>query len=254
MTESARPRRRWGDAYALSDLLERIGGGLDFAVRDFALLTLAGHLSARFPRQLIFKGGFVLRHVHGLVRFSEDIDATRDEPPEQKLDADKVAAAIREASVGDVVRFSPQQPATDSTSSLDFDHVRVTGLMLPDSEVQVEISYREGVVDPPVPALIGRPFYEDFDVLTMAVPATDLADLAEMLALGDVDDEAIARLAVSKFELVKQGHANRVERIEQHLSEIRADYDDVVPALFPGARPYGAAMEIVWPRVKALIP
>ena len=269
MTVSARPRRRWGDAYTLSDLLERIGGGLDFAVRDFALLTLAGHLSARFPRQLIFKGGFVLRHVHGLVRFSEDIDATRHEPPEQKLDADKVAAAIREASVGGVVRFSPQQPATDSTSSLDFDHVRVTGLMLPDSEVQVEISYREGVVDPPVPALIGRPFYEDFEVLTMAVPemaaeklraltqrvrTTDLADLAEMLALGDVDDEAIARLAVSKFELVKQGNANRVERIEQHLSEDPCRLRRRRARAVPGARPYVEAMEIVWPRVKALIP
>ena len=30
-------------------------------------------------------------------------------------------------------------------------------------------------------------------------------------------------------------------------------YDRVVPSLFPGADSYGEAMEIVWPRIKALI-
>jgi predicted nucleotidyltransferase component of viral defense system len=114
MNVPAGPKRLWGDAYTLSDLLEQIGGGLDFAVRDFALLTLAAGLSSRFPRQLVFKGGFVLRHVHGMVRFSEDIDATRHQPPRHKLDANDVAEAIRDSSVGDIVRFSPQQPATDS--------------------------------------------------------------------------------------------------------------------------------------------
>jgi predicted nucleotidyltransferase component of viral defense system len=269
MSAPAGPKRLWGDAYTLSDLLEQMGGGLEFAVRDFALLTLAGQLSARFPSQLIFKGGFVLRHVHGMVRFSEDIDATRHAPPGHPLDADDVAGAIRDASVGDIVRFSPQRPATDSIRSLDFDHVKVTGSMLPDTEVQVEISYREGVVDPPVPVLIGRPFYEDFEALTMAIPemaaeklralaqrvqSTDLADLAEMMARKDVHDEDIARLALAKFELVRQGAANRAERIERHLLEMGADYDDTVPGLFPGARPYREALEIVWPRVRELIP
>jgi predicted nucleotidyltransferase component of viral defense system len=264
----AGPKRRWGDAYTLSDLLEQAGGGPDFAVRDFALLTLAAHFSSRFARQLVFKGGFVLRHVHGMVRFSEDVDATRHEPPQHKLDAHEVADAIRGASVGDIVRFFPQPPATDSATSLDFDHVGVTGSMLPATEVQVEVSYREGVVDPPVQALIGPPFFEDFEVLTMAVPemaaekmralaqrvrATDLADLAEMLARPDVRDQDVARLAQAKFELVKRGAANREDRIEQHLSEIGADYDHVVPGLFPGARPYREAMSIVWPRIKVLI-
>jgi hypothetical protein len=63
------PRRRWGSAYQLSDLLEQSPGSLEFASRDFALLTLAGELSFRFPGQLVFKGGFVLRHVHGILRF-----------------------------------------------------------------------------------------------------------------------------------------------------------------------------------------
>lgn len=103
----------WGDAYALSDLLEQVGGGTTFAARDFALLTLAAQLSIRFPGQLVFKVGFVLRHVHGLLRFSHDVDTTRHDPSEHKLAADEVAQAIRDASVGDIVRFSPQQPATD---------------------------------------------------------------------------------------------------------------------------------------------
>jgi hypothetical protein len=32
------------------------------------------------------------------------------------------------------------------------------------------------------------------------------------------------------------------------------DYDAVVRALFPTARPYREALEIVWPRIKFLIP
>jgi predicted nucleotidyltransferase component of viral defense system len=269
MTEVTGPRRLWGSAYQLNDMLEASPGGMGFAVREFALLTLTGQLAARFPRQLVFKGGFVLRHVHGILRFSSDVDATRHEPPRHKLEASDFADAIREASIGDIVRFRPAEPATDSARSLDFDRVQVTGAMIPDVDVQVEVSYREAVVDEPVAALIGSPFYADFEILAMAVPemvaekiralaqrvrATDLADLAEMLAQVDTGDEDIARLAKVKFELVKQGAANRVERIEQHLKEIGADYDDVVPALFPQGRSYREAMEAVWPRIRSLIP
>ena len=35
------PKRLWGNANALSDLLEKAYGGLDFVLRDFALLTIA---------------------------------------------------------------------------------------------------------------------------------------------------------------------------------------------------------------------
>lgn len=269
MSAGTGPKRLWGNAFVLSDLLENTGGSSLFAVRDFALLTLAGHLSNRFPGQLVFKGGFVLRHAHGVERFSEDIDATRHNPARNKLDAEEVAEAIRDASVREIVRFVPQAPATDSGRSLDFDEVRVTGELWADTSVQVEISYREGVVDEPVSVLIGAPFYEDFEILAMAVPemaaeklralaqrtvVTDLADLAEMLSRDDVGDDDVARLAAHKFELVKQGAANRAQRIEERLREMAADYDDVVPGLFSGARSYREAFEIVWPRIKPLIP
>jgi predicted nucleotidyltransferase component of viral defense system len=270
MSGATGPRRLWGTAYQLSDLLDQSPGGQDFSARDFALLTLTAHLSFRFPRQLVFKGGFVLRHAHGVLRFSQDVDATRHNPAQHKFDAGDVAETIRQASVGDTIRFDPQEPpTTNSARSLDFDHVRVTGSLLPESEVQVEISYRETVVDQPDLVRIGAPFYEDFEILTMAVPemvaeklraiaqrirATDLADLAEMLVTYDVRDDDIARLALAKFELVKQGVANRSERIERNLGEIGAEYDSVVPALFPAARRYSEAMDIVWPRIRRLIP
>lgn len=95
---------------------------------------------------------------------------------------------------------------------------------------------------------------EKIRALAQRVQVTDLADLAEMLSQDDVRDDDVGGLAHYKFELVKQGATNRVARIEQHLTEMAADYDDVVPALFPGARPYREAMTIVWPRIKALIP
>ncbi|MHB8247096.1 MAG: nucleotidyl transferase AbiEii/AbiGii toxin family protein [Acidimicrobiales bacterium] len=192
-----------------------------------------GQLVARFPRQLVFKGGFVLRHVHGIVRFSSNVDATRHEPPRHKLEAGDFAEAIRDATIGDIVHVRPAEPATDSTRSLDFDSAQVTGAMIPDIDVQVEVSCREAVVDEPFVALIGSLFYADFEILAMVVSemaaeklralaqrvrATDLADLAEILVQGDARDEDIARLAKVKFQLVQQGAANRVERIEQHLN------------------------------------
>ena len=271
MSAENAPRRLWGHAYALDDLLAEYGGSREFAVRDFALLTLAVQLSARFPGQLVFKGGFVLRHVHGIERFSEDVDATRHDPPKNKFDALEVADAMRDASVGDIIRFAPQDPATDSAVSLDFDDVRVSGTMLPNTQVQVEISYREEVIDDPVRAMIGAPFYEPFEVLAMSVSemtaeklrciaqrvrVTDLADLAELLGTPGCTQYDVARLAEYKFHKgkVKAGRENRVDRIEQHINEMAADYDDVVPNLFPGAMSYREAKATVWPRIKSLIP
>ncbi len=190
--------RRWGGTYELGEMLEAMPGGTILATRDFALLTLAGQLSARFPGQLVFKGGFVLRHVHGHLRFSKDVDATRHQPAGHKLDGGEVAEAIRQASIRNVVAFIPDEPATDSARSLDFDLVRVEVEAFPATSVQVEVSYREAVVDEPVEAFIGEPFYEPFPILAMTVEemaaeklralakrlrATDLADLADLAVM-----------------------------------------------------------------------
>lgn len=96
--------------YELRDMLEAMPGGMAFAVRDFALVTLAGELSAAFPGQLVFKGGFVLPHAHGHLRFSKDVDATRHAPPAHKLEADDVAAAISEAVLGTPVAVDVGHP------------------------------------------------------------------------------------------------------------------------------------------------
>jgi predicted nucleotidyltransferase component of viral defense system len=263
------PRRLWGDAYALSDLLEQAGGGHDYAVRDFALLTIAAQLTEKFPGQLVFKGGFVLRHVHQVERFSEDVDATRHNPAKHRLDAAEVADAIRDASAGDIIRFAPQQPAIDSARSLDFDQVLVTGSLMQDTQVQVEISYREEVVDPPMTELVGAPYYENFAIQAMSpvemaaekmrtlaqrVKVTDLADLAELLVRDDVLDSELARLAQHKFQLVSAGVANREMRILEHLREMTADYDATVRIFYPAARSYAESFSIVWPRIKRLIP
>jgi predicted nucleotidyltransferase component of viral defense system len=261
--------RRWRGVYELLDMLEAVPGGMAFAVRDFALVTLAGELSAAFPGQLVFKGGFALRHAHGHLRFSKDIDATRHAPATHKLEAVDVAAVIRSASIQNVVQFVPGEPATDSARSLDFDKISVTGEAFPDSDVQVEVSYREAVLGAPVAVHIGAPFYEPFEILTMQVEEmaaeklralaqrlreTDLADLAVMLQIGTVSDETIARFAATKFELVKRGRANRIDRIRRNLDELAHTYDDVVPQLFPEAPSYQQAVNIAWPRVRSLVP
>lgn len=265
---SPMPARRWGDDFQLLDLLSDSPGSQDLAVRDFALLTIAARLVGDLPGQLVFKGGFVLRHAYGVHRFSKDIDATKGDPPE-RLDAELIAGVIRDASIGDQVRFRPGRPATDSQRSLDFDAIEVSGALIEPALVQVEVSYREGVVDPPEAAMIGEPYYEPFEILhlqaheasaeklrTLAqrTRPTDLADLAVLLRDRGPADSDIARVASKKFELVRRGAGNRADRVERNLRAIGADYDDTVPAVFPDAPSYHEAMDIVWPRVKVLIP
>lgn len=265
---AAVPQRRWRGPVDLEEMLRTMPGSMDFAVRDFALVTLAAELSATFPGHLVFKGGFVLRHVHGHLRFSSDVDATRHRPPGHKLDAASVAAAIRAASIPHVVSFFPGDPATDSARSLDFDRVRITSELFGAAVVQVEVSYREGVVGTPVTSEIGRPFYEPFEILTMEVEemvaeklrtlaqrrrATDLADLAVLLSQG-VADDLIATYARAKFALVKKGRVNRIERIELTIAELADTYDEVVPSLFPAAPRYQEAVTVVMPRLRTLVP
>lgn len=163
----------------------------------------------------------------------------------------------------------PDEPATNSARSLDLDKVHVTAEVLPASDVQVEVSYREAAIGTPVPVDIGSPFHEPFEILTME-PAemaaeklralaqrlreTDLADLAVMLLDDTVRDDEVARFAETKFELVKQGRSNRIDRVERNLWELATSYDHVVPQLFPEAPSYREAAEIVWPRIKAMVP
>lgn len=262
-------RRCWGSDLELVAMIEGMPGGQSVAVRDFALVTLAGNLAGAFPRQLVFKGGFVLRHAHGHLRFSKDVDATRHEPPTHKLDAGEVADVIRRASIRNVVRFEPGEPATDSARSLDFDNVTVAGEMLSSGSVQVEVSYREEVVAEPVIVAIGDPFYEPFEIYTMDVAEmaaeklralaqrnreTDLADLAVMLRDNVRDDSMVARLAEVKFKLVKQGRTNRLDRIHERIQLFEDTYDDVVPPLFPDAPTYRDTLDIVMPRLSRMVP
>jgi predicted nucleotidyltransferase component of viral defense system len=95
---------------------------------------------------------------------------------------------------------------------------------------------------------------EKLRALAQRVRPTDLADLAKMLLREEVVDDDVARLAQHKFEQVRKGSAKRVDRIEQHLRDMQADYDAVVPGLFPEAPSYAEAMDTVWPRIKPLIP
>ena len=75
-----------------------------------------------------------------------------------------------------------------------------------------------------------------------------------MLRSGEADDAAIAQFAEAKFEIVTQGRANRLDRIEERIQSFASSYDDVVPPLFPDAPRYRDALDIVGPRIKALVP
>ncbi|MEJ7826307.1 MAG: nucleotidyl transferase AbiEii/AbiGii toxin family protein, partial [Solirubrobacteraceae bacterium] len=160
------PVRRIRNAFELDDIIATLGVDAGLVERDFALMTIAAGLVAEYGDALCFKGGFVLRHVHGHERFSKDIDATRINPPKNKLDPVEVAAAISRAGMKNLMTLAPESPRTDSGRSLDFDRIRYTG-PLGTGLVSVEVSYREDVVEQPELVEVGAPYYEPFPIPVM---------------------------------------------------------------------------------------
>ncbi len=260
------PVRRIRNEFELDELVQRFGRDSTLIERDFALMTIATGLVAEYGDALCFKGGFVLRHVHGYERFSKDIDATRINPPKNKLDATEVADAISRAGMRNLMTLRPGTPRTDSGRSLDFDQVRYAG-PLGSGVVSVEVSYREDVVLEADMVEIGEPYYEPFPIpviqlneivaeklraLAQRDRPTDLSDLAMILSANLVDERKVRELVVVKFELVKQGDAHA--RIEDTVARLGREYDASVRAVAPDAPAYASARQVVLGRLSSLLP
>lgn len=252
--------------FELQDLVDRLGRDAALLERDFALMTIAAGLVSAYGGQLCFKGGFVLRHVHGHERFSGDIDATRINPPKNKLDSVDMAATIRGAGMRNLLSLEPGAPATDTGRSLDFDRVRYRG-PLGSGVVAVEVSYREDVIEPPQLVAVGAPYYEPFEIpvmqldeivaeklraLAQRVRPTDLSDVAMVLADSEIDVSHVRILTARKFELVREG--DRQARIEGNIAAMAAGYDAAVAAVAPDAPDYRSASTIVVARLASLLP
>lgn len=257
-------RLRIRNAFELEDLVDQLDRAPDLIARDFALMTIAARLTETYAGELCFKGGFVLRHVHGHERFSRDIDATRIRPPKHKLDAAEVTAEITRASMGSLITIRAAAPTTDSGRSLDFERVDFTS-PLSDGRVSVEISYRD-VLDPRIEE-VGPPYYEPFTISVLSLDEivaeklralcqrtrpTDLADQAMILARNEHDPGRIRALAAEKFKLVKTG--DRHDRIAQKIADMGSIYDDAVQAVAPDAPSYRDASALVLAQLSGLLP
>ncbi len=84
--------------------------------------------------------------------------------------------------------------------------------------------------------------------------ATDLSDLALILGEhGDQLDRAHVRLlALTKFELVKQG--DRRARLKANVEALRATYEQTVPGLAPDALPFADAQTLTLAALPSLMP
>jgi predicted nucleotidyltransferase component of viral defense system len=249
------PRRLVHNDFDLQDIADSSGRPIELVERDFALVTLAAHLTDQFSDQLCFKGGFVLRHVRGSGRLSGDIDATRTNPGKHKLDAEEVAEAIRRASDEPLLRFDPGAPETDSKRSLDFDGVEYF-TEREKGRLAVEVSYREEVVDKPDLVMVGPPYYDPFEIPVLTLEEataeklrtllqrrrpTDLSDIALILNNygAELNRGRVREFAVVKFELVKQG--NYRGRIEETVDALAGEYAETLPGLDPDAPSYEEA-------------
>jgi predicted nucleotidyltransferase component of viral defense system len=261
------PRRLIHDDASLSDLAEGLGMPAAELERDYLLVSIAAQLEDDFEGALCFKGGFVLRHVHGQRRLSLDIDATRHNPPKNKLDAVEVRRSIGRAGRG-LFRVRVAEPQTNTGASLDFDRVAYRG-PLGAGQVAVEVSYREAVVLDPVQAAIGPPFFESFEVPVMAPDEivaeklrtlaqrrrpTDLSDIAFLLARVPIDRAVVREVAAYKFEagLVQPG--DHVARIRGNVEAMAAQYDDVIRGLAPDSPSYEDAAKLLLRELRELLP
>jgi predicted nucleotidyltransferase component of viral defense system len=260
------PVRLIRNEFELQDLVDSLGRDSALVEQDFALMTIAAGLVVEYGDALCFKGGFVLRHVHGHERFSKDIDATRINPPKNKLDSTDVANVIRGASMRNLLTLAPGAPATDSGRSMDFANIRYTG-PLGSGVVSVEVSYREDVVEEPDLVAIGEPYYEPFPIPVMRLVEivaeklralaqrdrpTDLSDLAMILATEKIDEHRVRELAAKKFELVRPG--NHRGRVEETIARLGGQYDDAIRAVAPDAPTYEVASKAVLGRLASLLP
>jgi predicted nucleotidyltransferase component of viral defense system len=247
-------RRLVHSADELRDLAESRSVPLEILERDMLLVSIAGNLAEAFPGSLCFKGGFVLRHVHGQLRMSKDVDATRVAPPKHKLEA-KLVAKVIVSSARDLYQVRVPEPATDSGVSLDFDNVKYQGPCGGSGKVAVELSYREGVVLEPAPALIGPPFYEPFEIPVLQpqeIVAEKLRAIAQRLRPTDLSDiaflvlerktvferEVMRKLVREKFRIVGGNH---LQRIRQNVSRLETEYESTVRAVAPEAADYADA-------------
>ncbi|MEX1141393.1 MAG: nucleotidyl transferase AbiEii/AbiGii toxin family protein [Thermoleophilaceae bacterium] len=260
------PVRRIRNEFELQDLVDSLGRDSALVEQDFALMTIAAGLVAEYGDALCFKGGFVLRHVHGHERFSKDIDATRINPPKNKLDSTDVAKVIRDAGMRNLLTLAPGAPTTDSGRSMDFDRIQYTG-PLGSGFVSVEVSYREDVVEEPELVEVGEPYYEPFLIPVMQLVEivaeklralaqrdrpTDLSDLAMILATATIDEPRVRELVVKKFELVKPG--NHRARIEETVVRLGGQYDNAISAVAPDAPAYDDVAKIVLDKLASLVP
>jgi predicted nucleotidyltransferase component of viral defense system len=260
-------RRRIHDESTLADLAEQHGIPIAEFERDYLLVSIAAQLEADFEGAFCFKGGFVLRHVHGQRRLSVDLDATRQNPPRNKLDASEVATSITRAGRG-VFRVRVHAPQTDTGNSLDFDRISYTG-PLGNGRVAVEVSYREAVVLEPVRASIGPPFYDPFDVPVLAPDEivaeklrtlaqrrrpTDLSDIAYLLANVDIDATVVRSVVTSKFEpgLVQPG--DHAARITANVEAMSLEYDATIRAVAPDSPSHAEAMSMLMRHLRSFLP
>jgi predicted nucleotidyltransferase component of viral defense system len=251
----------------LRDLAVAQGIPLEWAERDYLLVSIDAGLEQAFPGQLCFKGGFVLRHVYGHSRFSQDVDSTRQAPPHHKLDQAAVAAVIQAAG-RPLFRVRKVVAATDSERSLDFDKIHYRG-PIGDGDVSVEVSYREAIQVPPIPLPVGPPYYDTFDLPTMAPREMaaeklrtlaqrrrprDLLDAGMLLTglAGPIDDADVAALIPVKFSpgLVRPG--NHAERIRTNVRMMERTFDVAVHAVMQDPPAYEPMARAVLSRLDRL--
>lgn len=248
----------------LQDVADELGVTLEDAARDLALLAVMASLVDHFGDRLVFKGGSALRFAHGASRTSRDADATVVNPAKSPVPHEDVMASIEDARMGQFLRYSvPKEPATANKFSLDIDKIEFTCAEVAGT-LDVELSFREGVVLDPTRNPIGKPYFEEFlasmmrpvemaaeklRTLAQRQRGTDLSDCVPLERLAADEITELSRVRIEKFKLVRDGVGP--DDIAGRIDALAGRYEADVRAVDPYAPDYETARDAALRLVRA---
>lgn len=126
----------------------RLGLRPDHAEKNYLHLTTLFAISRTAPEKLVFKGGTALMIVHGLNRFSEDLDFTADSQDDTDETLEQARRFLEQAGIhAELTRTNTTEISAAYT--LRFQGPLYDGTRQTTSKIDLDISTREPVTEEP---------------------------------------------------------------------------------------------------------
>lgn len=246
---------------ALQELAGTMGVDPLVLERDWVLTEIVFHLAQTSGAHLVLKGGQALRHVYGSERFSKDVDYVA----RRRLEFEELRDRLN-------IRYprlrTPGQPSGPTKFGLTIRPIAYVGPLNVRGTVEVEVSFREDIILPPVSLDYQSLFRDTFPVIVMNLTEMvaekvralyqrgnprDLYDLWFVFSQLDqpIDGDAVARLVPAKFTLVSGGWKR--QRLYDRIRANEADWQEGLRYLVAEQPAFDDALSTVEDALRVII-